>query len=202
MSLLFFEIWLCLLLAFLLGCLLCRFLFNRKPADNSAEWEAQLRAKDEEIARLKARIAMLEGDLNACNDKVRGLNAQLNVPAPAPISNATVVMPAFQAEDDSEELPIIPPELPSWMPRASSDQRDDLQIIKGVGPVLEKKLNAFGIYTFYQVAHLTKHNIKELGATFGSFPDRIEREQWAEQARELHDQFHAHKGDDTPRFSR
>lgn len=205
MGLLFFEILICLLIAAVLGCLICRWLSRKPVEDNSGEWEARLRAKEEEIANLRARIRSLEGDLSACNDKVRSLSVV--VPAPAPValvSDATVSMPAFQEnEEDAAGLPEVPPELPTWMPRATKDQRDDLQIIKGVGPFLEKKLNAFGIYTFWQVSHLNKDNIKELGNTFGSFPDRVEREKWAEQARELHEQFHAHRDtdSDTPKFS-
>ncbi len=80
----------------------------------------------------------------------------------------------------------VPP-LPSSVPTATIDEVDDLKEILGVGPFLEKKLHAFGIYTFRQVAALTPNVIKELGATFGSFSGRIVREQWVEQAKELHE---------------
>ena len=72
------------------------------------------------------------------------------------------------------------------MPAAVAADADDLKEISGVGPYLEGKLNAFGIYTFRQVAALSTEVVAALGATFGSFSDRIEREDWIGQARILH----------------
>ncbi len=87
----------------------------------------------------------------------------------------------------------ILPELPSEIPPASPEEADDLKEILGVGPFLEKKLNAFGIYTFKQVAALKPDVIKKLGATFGSFSDRIIRERWVEQAKELYEKKYGRK---------
>ncbi len=87
----------------------------------------------------------------------------------------------------------IIPELPSSIPTASPEEADDLKEILGVGPFLEKKLNAFGIYTFKQVAALKPDVIKQLGATFGSFSDRIVRERWVEQAKELYEKKYGKK---------
>jgi predicted flap endonuclease-1-like 5' DNA nuclease len=78
------------------------------------------------------------------------------------------------------------PSLPSEVPAAAAAEADDLKEISGVGPFLEGKLNAFGIFTFKQVAALTSEVVIELGDTFGSFSDRIEREDWISQAKLLH----------------
>ena len=43
-------------------------------------------------------------------------------------------------------------------------QRDDLKMIKGIGPILEKNLNDAGIYTFKQMSQLTSD---QLQAIFG-----------------------------------
>lgn len=85
------------------------------------------------------------------------------------------------------------PPLPSSIPTATAAEADDLKEILGVGPFLEKKLNAFGIYTFKQVAALKPDVIKQLGATFGSFSGRIVRERWVEQAKELHEKKYGEK---------
>jgi len=85
------------------------------------------------------------------------------------------------------------PPLPSSIPTATAAEADDLKEILGVGPFLEKKLNAFGIYTFKQVAALKPDVIKQLGATFGSFSTRIVRERWVEQAKELHEKKYGEK---------
>ncbi len=63
-------------------------------------------------------------------------------------------------------------------------EADDLKKIKGVGPVLEKKLNAAGIYHFWQVAALKADQITELEEEM-SFPGRIGRDDWISQAEEF-----------------
>jgi predicted flap endonuclease-1-like 5' DNA nuclease len=110
-------------------------------------------------------VARLKGDLSNCEKDLDLYKKELE-------------------EACKEEF--VPP-LPSSMPTATIDEADDLKEILGVGIFLEKKLQAFGIYTFKQVAALTPDVIKELGATFGSFSGRIVRERWVEQAKELHE---------------
>ena len=61
---------------------------------------------------------------------------------------------------------------------------DDLKKISGVGPVLEKKLHAFGVTKFEQVAAFTKEDIDKLDEAL-SFKGRIERDEWTKQAAEL-----------------
>ncbi len=61
---------------------------------------------------------------------------------------------------------------------------DDLSLLSGVGPVLEKKLREAGITTFKQIAELTPEQAKELDETL-KLGGRIEREEWIAQAKEL-----------------
>ena len=65
-----------------------------------------------------------------------------------------------------------------------SGEGDDLSLLSGVGPVLEKKLREAGITTFRQIAELTPEQAKELDAKL-KLGGRIEREEWIEQAKEL-----------------
>jgi NADH-quinone oxidoreductase subunit E len=62
--------------------------------------------------------------------------------------------------------------------------QDDLQRIKGVGPVNEKRLNDLGVYRFDQIAAWGRSEIRWVG-TYLSFPGRIDREQWVSQAAKL-----------------
>ena len=39
---------------------------------------------------------------------------------------------------------------------------DDLKIIKGIGPVIERKLNEAGVYTFEQLGNLTPSNLRRI----------------------------------------
>lgn len=87
-------------------------------------------------------------------------------PAARPVADAA----------DEGELPVLftAPEGPA----------DDLKKISGVGPVLEKKLNALGITTYAQVAAFTAEDIARVDDVL-SFKGRIERENWIEQAKDL-----------------
>jgi branched-chain amino acid transport system ATP-binding protein len=61
---------------------------------------------------------------------------------------------------------------------------DRLTLIKGIGPVNEKKLNGHGIFRFDQIAAWTKADIEAVEA-YLAFDGRIEREDWIGQARAL-----------------
>ena len=64
---------------------------------------------------------------------------------------------------------------------------DDLKLIVGVGPVLERMLHNLGITTFRQIARWTERDVAEFDAKLPEFPGRIARDQWVIQARALHE---------------
>ena len=70
---------------------------------------------------------------------------------------------------------------PRGLATARNEIKDNLQRIKGIGPVNEMKLNALGIFHFDQIAHWTRQEIRWVG-TYLSFPGRIDRENWVSQA--------------------
>jgi len=63
---------------------------------------------------------------------------------------------------------------------------DDLKLIVGIGPALERMLQQLGIGTYRQIARWTEHDIDEFDARLPEFPGRIRRDAWVTQARELH----------------
>jgi predicted flap endonuclease-1-like 5' DNA nuclease len=63
---------------------------------------------------------------------------------------------------------------------------DDLKLIVGVGPVLERMLHSQGISSFRQIARWTDRDVADFDARFPEFPGRIVRDQWVTQARALH----------------
>ena len=65
------------------------------------------------------------------------------------------------------------------------DDIDDLKKIKGIGPVIEKKLNMLGIVSFKQISEFTDEAIEQIAHTLKFFPDRIRRDNWVQQASEL-----------------
>jgi NADH-quinone oxidoreductase subunit E len=63
---------------------------------------------------------------------------------------------------------------------------DDLKLIVGVGPVLERMLQQLGISTYRQIARWSDRDIDEFDARLAEFPGRIRRDAWVTQARALH----------------
>jgi NADH-quinone oxidoreductase subunit E len=61
---------------------------------------------------------------------------------------------------------------------------DDLKMISGIGPKLEKTLNELGIHTFAQIAAWTKAE-REWVDGYLKFKGRIERDDWVGQAKAL-----------------
>lgn len=62
---------------------------------------------------------------------------------------------------------------------------DDLKEVKGIGPVMERILNENGCYHFKQLANFSPRDIEWISQALGSFPDRIERDEWVSQAQSL-----------------
>lgn len=67
---------------------------------------------------------------------------------------------------------------------APDGEPDDLKLISGVGPVISDKLNELGIYHFRQIAKFEQRDIDLVNDAM-SFPGRIERDDWIEQADNL-----------------
>lgn len=66
----------------------------------------------------------------------------------------------------------------------SAREADDLKRIKGIGPKNEDALNALGVFKFSQIAGWTPENVDWVETSL-SFPGRIEREEWIDQAKVL-----------------
>ncbi len=75
------------------------------------------------------------------------------------------------------------------------DVVDDLKEVKGIGPVMERILNENGCYHFKQLANFSPRDIEWISQALGSFPDRIERDQWVRQAQALHLEKHGLRHD-------
>ena len=68
--------------------------------------------------------------------------------------------------------------------KAAVDFTDDLKLIGGVGPALEKKLQDAGITSLKQIAAWKKADVAEFDEKL-DFHGRIEREEWVAQAKDL-----------------
>ena len=67
---------------------------------------------------------------------------------------------------------------------APEGEPDDLKLISGIGPGIERVLHELGIYHFHQIARLTPDNVAWINQRL-RFRGRIEREDWIGQAKRL-----------------
>lgn len=88
----------------------------------------------------------------------------------------------IEASDDAEEVE------DTEDPDLHDLPRDNLKLIKGVGPAIEKTLNELGIKRFDQIAQMSEYDIDRVAHRLKGFRSRIYREDWIGQARDLRDQ--------------
>ncbi len=77
------------------------------------------------------------------------------------------------------------PKKPRTMKTARKAGADDLKMIKGVGPKLEKLLNKLGFFHFDQVAKWTADEISWVDDNLEGFKGRAGRDNWVSQAKIL-----------------
>lgn len=74
---------------------------------------------------------------------------------------------------------------PKILSAALYGKKDDLKMISGVGPKLERLLNKNGFYYFWQVASWSRDDINIIDDRLDVFKGRISRDNWVTQARRL-----------------
>ena len=109
--------------------------------------------------------------------------ADPNVSRPARLSDAIKERETKTGdESDLDNLRSVKSE--AYRSPTSSDEINDLKRIRGIGVLIEKRLNALGISSYEQIANWTVGDIDRISQTL-DFKGRIERENWVEQARIL-----------------
>lgn len=68
------------------------------------------------------------------------------------------------------------------IPKANATQKDNLQLINGIGPFIEEQLNKVGIFTFEQISSFDSEIIELITDAIQFFPGRIKRDNWQGQA--------------------
>lgn len=67
----------------------------------------------------------------------------------------------------------------------ANGKKDDLTKIEGIGPYVQQRLNEIGIFNLEQISNLRSTDIVVITELIDFFPERIERDNWVEQARKL-----------------
>ncbi len=92
---------------------------------------------------------------------------------------------AKRLQDLNGLLQTLTAERPARSEPARGEERDDLKLLNGIGPVLEGKLNAAGIHSYRQLAALTDADIDRLESEAINLSGRVRREDWIGQAKAL-----------------
>lgn len=72
---------------------------------------------------------------------------------------------AKSGESKSVAQPASPPQPVQAEPGQTKSENDNLKVIKGIGPAIEKKLNNAGIHTFEALAGLTNEELENILGT-------------------------------------
>lgn len=164
---LFFQTFLWIFLAGLLGLLIGWLIWGRET-DSLREQLDQCRGS---VQRLESSAAA--ASLSASMDQGTG------VVDAAPGLSSTPTEP----EDHPELFEVREDWKPESLERPDGNS-DDLKRIKGIGPVIQKTLNELGIFHFHQIAEFSDDNIRWVDHHI-AFPGRIRREMWVSQAADL-----------------
>ena len=106
-------------------------------------------------------------------------------PKPAPKAEAaSALSPVAEAP---AEAPAVEGTRPSGLLSQTPANPDDLKMIRGIGPGLESKLNALGIYKFDQIAGFSESDLVWVDENLTAFKGRCFRDDWVGQARALRD---------------
>lgn len=138
------------------------------------------RVRDEEATQLQAQLSEALAriqELEAARDN--------EISRVEPVLHPEVLTDGHDASNDTidTEKPPLPEVAASA--EAGNTLRDDLQLIRGVGPAIEKTLNELGIYRYQQIANMSEYDIDRVARRLKGFHSRIYREDWIGQAREL-----------------
>lgn len=137
---------------------------------------------------LESRAARLEARAKANEETIRNLrreraavssHARQAMPHAVPFTMQSVAENSGGRMRRDEVLGMVYTQPPK--------RKDDLKRITGIAQVLEKKLNAFGVYTYRQIMQWDVVAVEEFSKLL-SFRDRIDRDDWIRQARDLHEE--------------
>lgn len=91
--------------------------------------------------------------------------------------------PAKSAAKDEGPAPGSIGKSPATLKAPKGGRADDLKVIEGIGPVMEKLVNSLGFYHFDQIAGWTKDETAWVDSHMGTFRGRIVRDKWQAQAK-------------------
>ncbi len=146
-----------------------------------AETLDQLRANSMSLEELLSRQSAIQASLNRHANQLRVYTGY----GDDEIKKRTV---AEQASSGGSSLKANDAAL-GFVYNTPPSYRDDLKLISGIGEILEQRLHGLGVYTYEQIMNWDQDAVREFSHRL-SLTDRIEQDEWVEQARRLHDEYY------------
>lgn len=184
---LWWDIWMMLFLAYVVGCLIAWLLRSviakpdisaPSPAPKPAPQAATTSTPAKPAEPVSPPSAVMPSGTGAA---MGGDKPQAFAAAPAEMSAASLVTASDEFDDADES---IVASRPPGLSAPEGGNKDDLKRISGIGRVNEGRLNELGIFHFAQIASWTVEHAKWVNSHL-SFPGRIQREKWISQAKLL-----------------
>ena len=127
---------------------------------------------------------------------VGGTSSKAKVPSPEPDrespkpAHAAKAAPKAKApkgekSTKTDTVAVSDADKPASLEAARDGGPDDLKLIKGVGPKLEKLLHSLGFFHFDQVAAWTDNELAWVDQNLAGFKGRASRDEWVAQAKLL-----------------
>ena len=128
--------------------------------------------------------------------RVKPLTAKLREPLPG--ANATIDATGISKQRAQAVAKRVPPtsspaktavpltgRRPEALKTAPNGKADDLKIIKGIGPALERLLHGLGVFHLDQIAVWNAADVAWLDENLEGFKGRVSRDDWVSQAKIL-----------------
>ena len=173
------EIWVLLALMALIGLFAGWLIWGRRCKD----CDARIATKDDEIRRLRVDLDREK----TRKDVVTPSPAPMPEPAPEPtpvVAPVAAPEPAAVPEVKEDAAPSAGVK-PEGLDAARNGVPDDLKLIKGVGPKMERLCNSLGYYHFDQIAAWSPSEVAWVDDNLEGFKGRVTRDDWVSQAKVL-----------------
>jgi len=169
----------CLLIAVLLGFLIGWLLKNWFCKNNLEKLKQVWKREREDMEQ---RISAAQREAKEHYSKMEGFQGQL---AKLKTDLDTTKSMLSECEERLNRQKTAKPAGPA-LTTQKTHVKDDLKKIRGIGRFIEGLLNNLGITSFKQIAEFDDNEIKRVSMRLDVFPDRIVRDEWVAQAKELH----------------
>jgi len=152
-------------------------------SNNSLEQEIKglTSSREEILNQLETLRLAADRSTQQYQEHLSGLEAELETLRKENSSPVQTSLPLSDTPPSLQDLGYLFSEPPA--------EADDLKLIKGLGKVLETKLNNIGVYRFEQISQWDEAQQAAFAKKL-SIPNRLKKDRWSEQAAALHQEHH------------